>query len=70
MQNEEIWYQQDGATAHYNVNVRNYLNGIIPDHWIGKRGFIKWPARSPDLTTLDFYLCGKVKIYANRPNNI
>lgn len=70
--NNNLWYQQDGAPAHFSVMVRNYLDQIFPDRWIGRRGAIEWPARSPDLTPLDFFLWGylKSKIYFNRPNTI
>ncbi|CAB0036793.1 unnamed protein product, partial [Trichogramma brassicae] len=48
--------KQDGAAAHYGRNVRNFLDGEFFDRWIGRRGTIEWPARSPDLTPLDFFL--------------
>jgi hypothetical protein len=41
---ERTWYQQNGAPLYYAV-----------DRWIGRRGQIEWPARSPDLTRLDFF---------------
>ena len=28
----------------------------MPQQWIGRRGHIEWPARSPDLTVCDFWL--------------
>lgn len=67
-----IWYQQDGAPPHFAVEVREYLNGVFPNRWIGRRGAIEWPARSPDMTPLDYFLWGylKSKVYVNRPNNI
>ena len=36
--------------------------------WIGRRGTIEWPARSPDLTPLDFFLWGylKNKVYSKK----
>lgn len=69
---DTLWYQQDGAPPHYSIIVRNYLNNIFPNRWIGRRGQIEWPARSPDLTPLDFFLWGylKSKVYFNRPNTI
>ena len=33
-----IWFQQDGAPSHYATAVRNWLNDLIQDHWIGCRG--------------------------------
>lgn len=67
-----MWFQQDGAPPHYALAVRQYLNEIFPNRWIGRRGPIEWPARSPDLTPLDYFLWGylKSKVYFNRPPNI
>lgn len=48
-------FQQDGAPPHFSINVRQYLNTIYPNRWIGRRGPTEWPARSPDLTPLDFF---------------
>ena len=58
---EIMWFQQDGAPPHYALPVRNFLNQRFNDHWIGRGGPISWPARSPDLTKLDFFLWGYVK---------
>lgn len=70
--NENIWFQQDGAPPHYARNVRRYLDEVFPGRWLGRRGPIEWPARSPDLTPLDFFLWGHLKsrVYQNRPNNL
>lgn len=67
-----VWYQQDGAPPHFGHHVRTYLNAVLPGRWIGRRGVIEWPARSPDLTPLDFFLWGylKSKVYVNRPDNL
>src|SRR5215469_428712 len=69
---EEIWYQHDGAPAHYLAKVRQFLDASFPDHWIGRRGTIEWPARSPDLSPLDFFLWGylKAQVFQIRSNNI
>lgn len=49
--------QQDGAPPHNAIIVTNYLNTAYPGRWIGNRSEgVKWPARSPDLTPLDFFL--------------
>lgn len=55
------WFQHDGAPAHNQVNVRNYLTARFPNCWIGRNAPVAWPPRSPDLSVLDFYLWGKVK---------
>ncbi|XP_056413945.1 membrane cofactor protein-like isoform X7 [Hyla sarda] len=58
--------QQDGAPPHYGCQVRAFLDEQFPGKWIGHRGPVEWPPRSPDLTTLDFHLWGHLKaiVYA------
>lgn len=69
---EQIWFQQDGAPPHYGLQVRQYLDNVFPNHWIGRRGSIEWPARSPDLSPLDYFLWGYVKdrVYKTKPQNL
>lgn len=65
----KMWFQQDGAPPHYANIVRNYLDVTYPGRWIGRRGPVAWPSRSPDLTAPDFYLWGFLKdcVYRERP---
>lgn len=56
-----MWFQHDGAPAHFSTIVRDYLRSIYSDRWVGRGGPVAWPARSPDLTPLDFYLWGHMK---------
>jgi len=62
------FFQQDGAPPHFCVRVRQWLDQQFSGQWIGRRGPIEWPPRSPDLTPLDFYLWGHLKalVYAVR----
>jgi len=62
--------QLDGAPPRYAVVVRDWLNTTFPRLWIGQRGPIEWPPRSPDLPPLDFYVWGymKDKVYAVQIN--
>ncbi|EZA55151.1 hypothetical protein X777_05281 [Ooceraea biroi] len=64
-----MWFQHDGADPHYANIVRDYLDETIRDVWIGKGSRVRWPARSPDLTSPDFYLWGYLKdvVYRERP---
>lgn len=64
-----MWLQHDGAPAHYSMQVRNHLNEAFGNRWIGRGGPTKWPPRSPDLTSLDFFLWGFVKetVYQDPP---
>lgn len=58
---QEMWLQHDGAPAHFSLDVRNYLNQVYGERWIGRGGPVAWPPRSPDLTPLDFFLWGQMK---------
>lgn len=63
----EITFQQDGCPAHWTLIVREHLNQCFPNSWIGRDGPIPWPARSPDLTPIDFFVWGRAKelVYTN-----
>lgn len=67
-----MWFQQDGCPAHFRLTVRAHLNNQYPGRWIGRGGPINWPARSPDLTPLDFFLWGRLKdlVYFERPTTV
>ncbi|PSN32777.1 hypothetical protein C0J52_26907 [Blattella germanica] len=69
---EEVFYQQDGAPPHYHLAVRTFLDGNLQGHWIGRRGPIEFPPRSPDLTPIGFYLWGTVKdeAYQRKPRTL
>ncbi|KAJ8889279.1 hypothetical protein PR048_008777 [Dryococelus australis] len=43
---QNTWFQHDGAPTQFSLA------------WIGRSGPIAWPARSPDLTPLDYFLWG------------
>ena len=61
-----VWYMQDGAPAHRALPVRNRLQELFGNR-VGHQ--IDWPARSPDLSPLDFYLWGtaKQRVYRQSP---
>jgi hypothetical protein len=65
-------FMQDGAPPHFSCFVTDVLNERFPDAWIGRGGPIPWPPRSPDLSTLDFFLWGYIKniVYAEKIRNI
>lgn len=54
-------FQHDGAPPHFSLDVRRYLDNTYPDRWIGRGGPRAWPARSPDLTPLDYFFWGHMK---------
>ena len=55
------YFQQDCAPHHYGIQVRQYLNQLLPDVLIFRRRPVEWLPRSPDLTPLDFYPWGHLK---------
>lgn len=67
-----MWFQQDGAPAHFGLRVQRLLDEIFPNRWIGRRGTIEWPPRSPDLRPLDFFLWGflKERVYKTKPADV
>jgi hypothetical protein len=52
------YFQQDGATAHTARETLRYLRQFFGDRLISRD---LWPARSPDLTPLDYYLFPHLK---------
>ncbi|GFW11404.1 uncharacterized protein TNCV_3809231 [Trichonephila clavipes] len=60
-----IW-RKDGAPPHWYLSIRDWLNIIVPDQWICRKGShdkacFEWSSRSLDLTSCDFYLWGFIK---------
>lgn len=73
--NGEIIFQHDGAPAHSAAVVTEFLNNTFPGRWIGRFGPYKWPARSPDISPLDYFYWGNLssKVFDNvreRPVNV
>lgn len=62
----DMWFMHDGAPPHFSLIVRDHLNHIFHNRWIGRGGPYSWPSRSPDLNPLDFFLWGHLKslVYA------
>jgi len=65
---QSMWFQHDGCPAHYSI-AREVLDRDYNGRWIDRGGPINWPARSPDLTSPDFFLWGylKDKVYQQVP---
>jgi hypothetical protein len=54
----KVWFQQDGAPAHYAISVREYLSDVFRDKWIGSGSAIlaaplEWPPRCHGLSSGD-----------------
>lgn len=66
------WYQQDGATAHTSRDTMSWLKDRFHHRLISHKSDFPWPARSPDLSPLDFFLWGfvKGKVFRSAPSNI
>jgi hypothetical protein len=64
---ENVWFQQDGATAHTSHRSLGILREMFPGH-----GDIGWPSRSPDLTPCNFFLWGylKAQVYQHCPQTL
>lgn len=69
---EEVWFQQDGATAHTARRSMEMLRELFPGRLVSSRGDISWPPRSPDLSPCDFFLWGylKAEVYKHRPRTL
>lgn len=68
----EVWFQQDGATAHTARRSREILRELFPGRLLSLHGDIAWPPRSPDLTPCDYFLWGylKAQVYKHRPRTM
>ena len=51
----QYWMQQDGATCHTTVMVRDWLHSKFGERVISRFTAHSWPAKSPDLSPLDFW---------------
>ena len=67
-----VWFQQDGATAHTAKIPMDCLREAFPGRLISRRGDVNWPARSPDLAPCDYFLWGYLKslVYKDRPHTL
>ena len=65
----QVWFQQDGATAHTARLSMTKVQEMFPHRVISRFGDVHWPARSPDLSVCDFFLWGHLKerVYRSKP---
>ena len=68
-QEDNIRYQQDGATCHTAEARLDVLRPVFEDRIISRKSYVVWPPCSCDLTSLDYYLWDAVKdkCYAFNP---
>lgn len=57
----DIIFQKDGASIHCALIVKDVLDDTFPGRWISRGESISLPARSPDITPLDFFSWGFLK---------
>jgi len=69
---EEMWFQQDGATAHTARASMTVFRQMFPQHVVSRFGDVPWLPRSPDLSACDFFLWGyfKSKVYVLKPRTV
>lgn len=67
-------FQQDGAPSHFATCVRDYLQRTFGAEKVISRGFdAHWPARSPDLSPVDYCFWGTLKarvFHQNPPSSL
>lgn len=54
---------QDGASPHFAIPLRYYLNNNTEKNWIGRGVTINWTALTPDPIPCDIFSCG-AKIFS------
>jgi len=69
---EEMWFQQDGATAHTASASMTVVRQMFPQHVVSRFGDVPWPPRSPHLSACNFFLWGylKSKVYVRKPRTV
>jgi hypothetical protein len=58
----DIWFQQDGATAHTLQLTLDLLRGLFPGHIISHCNDIPWPACSPHLAPCEYFLWDHLQV--------
>ena len=69
---DNVWFQQDGATAHTARVSMNVLRAAFPEWLISLRGNLNWPAHLPDLAPCDYFLWGYLRflVYNDHPHTL
>jgi len=65
-----IFFQPDGSPPHHTVTVCTFLDERLPNRWIGRQGSVERPPRSPDLTPIDFFFWGAVKVFSRKSRTV
>ncbi|GFS76597.1 transposable element Tc3 transposase [Trichonephila clavipes] len=72
LDNMDLWFQQDGALCPTARAIIDLLKDTFGYHLVSRFGPVNWPPRSCDLTPLDYFLWGYVKlfVYADKPQTL
>lgn len=72
MRFNSFWWQQDGASVHCTLSVMDYLASEFGTRVIARKALHEWPARSPDLSPLDygFWSLMRKKVTDAHPNTL
>ena len=67
-----VWFQQDGAPPHTARMAREWVLRQFEGRVLSLRTRHEYPARSPDLTVLDYFLWGYLKhlVFKTRPETV
>ena len=52
---ENLWFQQNGATPHTSRETMQTLRGMSLGRLISRNGDLHWLSRSPDFTVSDYF---------------
>ncbi|KRT82435.1 hypothetical protein AMK59_4870, partial [Oryctes borbonicus] len=55
----DMWLLHHGTTQHFEGKVRQHLEDIFENRWIGRD--VPWPPRSSDLNPIHFYLLNRMR---------
>lgn len=55
---QRLWWIQDCAPPHRRIIVTERLQQLFGERVVALNHAVEWPPRSPDLTSLDFFLWG------------
>jgi hypothetical protein len=68
---QQFWLRQDGPPLHFRRQVTWFQNQHFTDRSISRGRPVAWPARSPDLSPLNYFLWDHMKslVHAVKSNS-
>ncbi|PSN39869.1 hypothetical protein C0J52_25137, partial [Blattella germanica] len=55
-------FHRDGILPQFALDGRQYLKNVFPNRWIGRGGPVKWRPHSPNLTPMNLFFWGEMKL--------